>query len=372
MKKLSPFMLVRHVNLQDNDSGAVKTRVTKGAVKLSGSKVITPDEIQAKLAVNTILSSSSLLSKTFESLNPALRQTLIDAYRGVDVSRAATQKAPRNAGRPSKKGIATKLSGKGRTTATPASGKNVARSSLKDWTGAAYVEQITRDLSRATDPLRIGILDLGAWIAGLPDLLVRLNAAQDLVTLFEVNAPVPAGLKKTAKGLAEWFDRHGVKLGRGDIRGLEPHLVFEDFFHVASDIRTNMGLDMIVGLIPVMVAGEVGDTVYWNHFSNVQDGVILISTTDVREFAAEAGRPFEAAVGSMLIGAVLVGLNEHSGYHYETRGCLFDYNEDRSGLANAIRMTGICPACAEVLSAEQRSAAESMLKVLRKMKGRGT
>ncbi|NID05631.1 hypothetical protein HBF26_12090 [Luteibacter jiangsuensis] len=373
MKKISPFMLVRHVSLLDSDSAPIKSIVGTDRRKPAKSKPPLSSEAQAQSTVSTILSSSPLLSKTFESLNPALTQTLASPYRGVGVSKAdtkktATKKAARKAEGASKKKVSAGSSTSEQWVTAAIRKKGAATGSRKNVASAGYVEQITHDLSRADNPLRVGILDLGAWIAGLPDLLVRLNGAQSIVTLFEINAPVPAGLRKTAKGMVEWFARHQVKQSRKQVSDLEPHIVFEEFFHAASDIRAYMGLDMVVGLTPVMVAGESDGSLYWNHFSNVQDGVILISTMDVREFAQNANRPFEAAVGGMLIGAVLVGLNDQLGYHDQTLGCLFDYNEDRSGIVAAIKMARICPECSEVLTEKQQSAAESMLKVLRKMK----
>lgn len=372
MKKISPFMLVRHVNLPDNESAPVKSIAGKRGGKPAKSEIILSPEAQAHGTVNTILSSSPLLFETFESLNPALKQTLINAYRGVSVSKAPVKKASRKIPGASKKKASTRSSTSEQWVTTVIRKKGAAKASRDNVASAGYVEQITRDLSRADNPLRVGILDLGVWIAGLPNLLIRLNAAQNLVTLFEINAPVPAGLRKTAEGMAEWAAQHRATMSRNQISHLEPHMVFEEFFHAASDIRTDIGLDMVVGLTPVMVAGEdEGDgSIYWNHFSNVQERVILISTTDVREFAERANRPFEAAVGGMLIGAILVGLNDQLGYHEETLGCLFDYNEDRSGIVDAIKMARICPECAEALTEKQQSAAESMLKVLRKMKRR--
>jgi len=368
MKKISPFMLVRQVNLLENNPASLNSAAGKGARKLVKSMPVPSAEAQAHSTVRTILSSSPLLSRTFEALNPALKQTLIDAYRGVSVSKAPARTARHKAGGTSKKKAAAKSKATVRWLTTGTSNKNLAKVSGTNVAGATYVEEITRSLSRAVDPLRIGILDLGAWIAGLPNLLVRLNASQELVTLFEVNAPVPSGLRKTAVGTAEWITSHQVKLGRTQRKDLEPHVVFEDFFLAASDIRTSLGLDMVVGLVPVMVAGEDGDSIYWNHFSNVQDRVVLISTTDVREFAKKAGRPFEAAVGGMIIGAILIGFNDRLSYHDETRGCLFDYNEGRSSIVDAIRAAKLCPACAELLTVKQQAATESMLKVLRQMK----
>jgi hypothetical protein len=195
-----------------------------------------------------------------------------------------------------------------------------------------------------------------------------LNAAQEVYTLFELNAPVPAGLRKSSAGLVAWMQGHGVTLSKAQRQSLEPQVIAEEFFLLARDLCSGMGLHAVIGLIPVMIAGEHQDELRWNLFASVNNGMALVSTADLRGFSEAAGRPFEAGVGLLLVGAILVRSNPRLGYHQATRGCVLDYNADRRGLIGAIRAPRLCAECARAMPAAQKAAAEAMLGALRKMK----
>lgn len=363
MKKLSPYMLVRKASISGaNDAPGSTSSAKPPSVPRppKGQQGTNPAETRRR--AGQLRATSPELARTFNKLDSAFRNTLL----------ASCERVP---ALPGKVDGATKRKLKSDTSAT-APDAPLARSSERRQatnkspgvTGSdQYLTQIARELSRMTKVQRIGLLDLGVWIAGLPALMSRLNAAQVPYTLFEINAPVPAGLRKTTEGMDAWMQSHGVQLKKSERAALQPQVIAGDFFTVAHDIRTGMGLDMVVGLIPVMVAGESDEGVYWNHYCSVSDGAALVSTADLREFAATAGRPFEAAVGVLLIGAILVRFNSKLSYH-DNRGCIFDYNEDRVSLIDTIKTLKLCADCAKHMSAEQKGATEAMLAVLRKMK----
>ncbi|BAK77240.1 hypothetical protein NH8B_2426 [Pseudogulbenkiania sp. NH8B] len=93
------------------------------------------------------------------------------------------------------------------------------------------VISFARDLVRQENALRVGIIDMGAWIGGMPKLLERLNAAQPLFSIFEVQAPIPGGLLKTPAWMAQWASEHmHNQLNTDELEAFKPHVVANEFF----------------------------------------------------------------------------------------------------------------------------------------------
>lgn len=76
---------------------------------------------------------------------------------------------------------------------------------------ADLVDAVRRLSLQATTATTVGILDLGAWVSRLPDLLQVLNKAQSRYTFLEIQTPVPSGLIKTKEPLVAWAEK---QLGR--------------------------------------------------------------------------------------------------------------------------------------------------------------
>lgn len=347
MKKMPPYLLVRRAAPDDFGSMPEATPSQSPASPRRGTP---PLAAEADAATRALASIEPQWARSIGALDPAFRKTVLDSCaRSDEVARAARTGTPE----PNEAAEAPRRA--------PSRGGS---------DGREYLETIARTLDQPHEVARIGVLDLGIWIAGLPDLLARLNSAQTAYALFEINAPVPSGLRKTPQGLAQWMRARGIAPTRAERAAFEDHVVDEEFFALARDIGAAMGLGTVVGLVPVMVAGESEDGVYWNHFSTVSEGLALVSTADLREFAARAGRPFEVAVGVLLIGALLVRFDPRLDYHRATRGCVLDYSQDRERLVDAIRALQLCPECIARMDEAQRQAAQAMLAALRKMKRR--
>jgi hypothetical protein len=337
-------MLVRKLDLgaaRKETTMPGKKRVPAPAIEIAlepsrRKKIDLPRDftLSEQAALKSALKSPKL-AEVFTKMNPRFRQTLVTTFR----------EEPRATGRPK------------------------ARSKLKS-AQRSSVATITWELGRTKNVRRVGVLDLGAWIGGLPSLLEMLNAAQTPFTIFEIQAPIPGGMLKTPEGMNEWAEaRLGKPLSMTERSRMERQIVADEFFAAAEDIRTSMGLDLLVGMSPAMVAGIDDGGIYWNHFGSVSGKTILLSTADLRLYAEKAGRPFEAAVGALLVSALLVAVNGNLGYHDDT-GCLFDYNESRVSLIDSLKAMQIEDSCLAVMTAEQRTAALAMLKVLKAMKRR--
>ncbi|MGB5081205.1 MAG: hypothetical protein WBO23_10735 [Burkholderiales bacterium] len=341
MKKPATFTLVRKFDF----GTPVRSRARTGAFPSTGSYAkpkigSVGDSIlnyaQAEQVVLKSVKASPKLTKVFVNLDPQFKKALISSFVTIPAKAA----------------------------------KSRARAKPSVSTG---VISVARELARLEKVRRVGVLDMGAWIGGLPTLIERLNAAQPLFTIFEVQAPIPGGLLKTPAGMAEWAVEHlGKQLSKRERDALERHVIANEFFAAAEDIRTHLGLDFIVGMTPAMVAGVQSDgSIYWNHFSSVFDKTILLSTADLRQFAEDAGRPFEAGVGALLVAALQIAVNRKLGYHEDT-GCIFDYNGMRATLVTTFKQMRIDAQCLHNMTPEQRDAATSMLAVLKRMKRRAT
>jgi hypothetical protein len=336
MKKLPKFTLVRKIDLALPETDPTQPRpptIRKGKLPNSKSPVGETTVLRSAKAEHLIITTireSPGLAKVFASLDPQFQMAYLSSFA------TSTAKAMRPG-----------------TTAP----LDVNHDAVK----------VIRDLARQETVRRVGLLDMGAWIGGLPPLLERLNNAQSFFTIFEIQAPLPGGMLKSPAGMEAWTNSQlGKPLRQKE--PFEPHVIANEYFVAAQDIRKSLGLDFVVGISPAMVAGvEPDGEIFWNHFSAVADKTILLSSADVRQFSREAGRPFEAGVGVLLVASLLIAVNGHLQYHDDT-GCIFDYNGSRVSLANSIRRMRIDGSCLRTMTSDQRDAARQMLATLRRMK----
>ncbi|WP_333978270.1 hypothetical protein [Burkholderia cepacia] len=225
--------------------------------------------------------------------------------------------------------------------------------------------------ARLTHANTVGLLDLGARVSGMPRLIERMNAAQDRLVFLEVQTPVPAGMVKTGSMLVAEFEHElGYSLEDSDVSDLGRNMLVNEFLTFAESVRVVNGLDALVGITPAMLAFREGRNSFWNYFSYGVDCLSVISTYDLRRFASSAGRPFEAAVGMLVVGQIVSTRNDIH-FHRESRGCPLDFNEDREGLVESIRTMRFDDKCLETLDARdvaEAEAARSLVAALRRMK----
>jgi hypothetical protein len=229
--------------------------------------------------------------------------------------------------------------------------------------------RLVKKLVAEKSSVRIGLLDLGAWVSGLPKLLTVLNKAQTRFAFLELQTPVPVGLIKTKIPLTEWAELHlGKKLSAADKRDLTRNMLAEEFYFFAESVRVERGLDFVMGLTSAMIAFLDEGSPCWNFYAAGEGKVALISTFDLREYATEAERPFEAAVGMLVVGQVLATRNDDLDYHRKSRGCMFDFNEKRDSLVKSIKAMRIENVCLEKIKDDgDRKAAIALVNALSKM-----
>lgn len=234
----------------------------------------------------------------------------------------------------------------------------------------AAVVKVADTRARATT---VGIIDLGARVSGLPRMIERMNNAQDRMVFIEVQTPVPAGMIKTGATLVIEFERAlGRPLREDEKQDVVRNMLVNEFMMFAESVRQKNDLDSLVGITPAMLAFHERNDTHWNYFSYGNGASLsVVSTFGLRDYAARAGRPFEAAVGMLIVGQLIAARN-HLVFHPETRGCPLDFNEDRESLVESIRPMRFDAECIKAIEARDRNEAKSareLMNALRRMKG---
>lgn len=241
-----------------------------------------------------------------------------------------------------------------RTFGSPAAERTAAIASLA---------RIVTDLDRQPDVVRVGIWDLDAYVGGLPRLIEALNDAQPAFTFFEVQASIPAGLVSAPEKVVRWATDNAT-IGARARREMGDNVIADDFYRHAERVRVDLTLDYLIGLTPRMVAGEDDDEIFWNHFSSFRDRLILASVYELPKFAAEAERPYEVLVGGVVVAQLSVAIDYPALGFHDNRGCLFDYNEDRTSIVRVAKRPRIEARCFKKIRASYREAVTSMVAAL--------
>lgn len=228
------------------------------------------------------------------------------------------------------------------------------------------LRRVITDLQRGENVVTVGIWDLGAKIGGLSDIIDVINKVQPAFTFFELRAPVPGGLVIQSEVFNQWArKRMGTQISKGEHQKLKNNFMFNDFYEYGSVVREQIGVKYLVAITQHMVAWEDKEDIYWNYFTASDKQVILVSAYNMREYAAQAGRPLEAAMAGIIIAQLMEELNQKSLFHEENRGCLFDFNAERDTIVESIRRFQIEEACMGLIDESYRDAVEKMIKVLR-------
>ncbi|MEN3331944.1 MAG: hypothetical protein V7641_1309 [Blastocatellia bacterium] len=231
---------------------------------------------------------------------------------------------------------------------------------------AAKLRRVVTDLQRSEKVVTVAIWDLDAQVGGLSAVIDTINKAQSAFTFFDLRAPVPAGLVIHADLFSQWArKRLGKRFSKTGQQDFQHNFMFSDFYPHAHIVRQQIGVDYLVGITPYMVAWEEGDDVHWDYFSTAEKRVILVSAYHMREYAAQANRPFEAAMAGVIISQLLVIMNKRLSFHEENRGCLFDFNDDRDSIVESLRKGIIEEHCLSLIDEKYRDAAQKVVNALK-------
>jgi hypothetical protein len=158
-------------------------------------------------------------------------------------------------------------------------------------------------------------------------------------------------------------EMQGIKISRSAKMEISRNIIADEFFRFAERMRVDLGLDYLIGITPAMIAGSDHGEVFWNHFSIGAGKMILLSTADLRELASRAERPYEIAIGNLLVRQLIQMLSPKIDCH-EDRGCLFDCDANRGGVIDNIKKPMIEKACLEKIPAPIRQSAQSLIAAL--------
>jgi hypothetical protein len=315
-KPISPYTLVRRTPSADESSGASSSFVESSLRKMTGG-----------------------LADQFAKLHPDLKRSLARSVVDYSVPTSKT----------------TKQSGTSEQEITKS--KRVTE----------RAGRLIKSLVESPDVVSVGILDLGAWLSGLPVLLEVLNKAQAVFRFVEIQAPVPSGLLKASNVIELWAAQHlGRSLKKTEKAQLEGNVISDDFFRVSEDIRKGLHIDFVVGVCAAKIACSQHDSVDWNLFATHSDHSLLISVADLRGYAAKAKRPFEAALGSVVVSQLLVAIEPNLFYHDDS-GCLFDFNEDRKSIVRGLKLMMIEDSCLQQINEKYRTSVMSLVAAIRSM-----
>jgi hypothetical protein len=231
--------------------------------------------------------------------------------------------------------------------------------------GAVKVQSMR---SSSNGRIRIGVSDLDACAGALPLLLSTLESAQDRFSFFSVEAALQTGLTFPGRHVAqEWLaSTHTAMPDSAAATNVSSQRIFK----AAKPVLKSLPVEWLVLIVRSMISDVSGTEPTHNLFSTTSGKIALVSTFGLRDYAAKAGRPFEAAVFQSVLSTILAMMVPKVGYMEETTGSIFDYCEKRADIVRSIRNPHIDPDNRKVIPARLLGPAEKLLGALGAYEGR--
>ena len=191
---------------------------------------------------------------------------------------------------------------------------------------------------------RIGIWDIDVYAGFLFRVLERLNESQRLFGFIRIEATVPMGLTLSGDRTRRLVADRGGDFHDPDISS---NVFAPDVLEASKPMRKSLDIDVLACIVSPLIMDYVDledekSRLGWNFFSSARKGAIVVSAYDLRAYAADAGRPFEAALTAVIVASALCSVFSRVEYHPETRGCLLDYCENRGDIVVMLRKPVIC------------------------------
>ena len=179
---------------------------------------------------------------------------------------------------------------------------------------------------------RIGIWDLDASAGSLPHVLDAIEDAQTYFSFYCVEAAFQLGLTSPGDHVAvDWKQRTGGSMSRAEAA---MNVSAGPIFAAAKPVLAALPIDWLVVVVKSMIADSDDPNPWYNLFATTRGRIVLLSTFDLREYAAEAGRPFEAAVVGAALSMVLQTMVRSI---RQIPGTIFDFCENRHDVVKIIR-----------------------------------
>jgi hypothetical protein len=223
-------------------------------------------------------------------------------------------------------------------------------------------------IAASPDKVRVGIWDLDASAGALPTLLDRIDEAQPRFSFNSVEAPFPSGLTVPGIGAMEdWREYTGKVM---DPHAAQFNVAARPIFTAAAPVLEKLPIEWLIVVVKSMIADSSDPKDSWyNLFSTTSGNIVLISAFEVREYAAEARRSFEAGVFGMVLSGLLSAMIPGIKYQKKSTGSIFDFCEQRADIVKSFRKPQIDPENRARIPQELLGPVDTMLEVLTRYKG---
>lgn len=209
----------------------------------------------------------------------------------------------------------------------------------------------------------IGVADLDVFAGYLPDVLSTINNAQRTFQFQKVIIPIPSGLSISGARTNQIVKSQGQRISKV---ALASNVYAPDLYGAVRPVVTNLGYDALGLLVSRMIMDEVEPgKLGWNLCWSAEKRVFVASAYEVPRYAVMAQRTVEACVANLTIAAAFATIFSKVECHDETRGCVFDYCEERDDMVVGFRKMSIC---AESLALFPEWARADVKKVVRAIK----
>jgi hypothetical protein len=166
----------------------------------------------------------------------------------------------------------------------------------------------------------VAIVDLDIKAGFLPELLERANAAQNYYRFRLEVLPAPSGYVHPRLKGAE---------------GPQAYLpALKDFLSRSFE---KLAVDFACFLTRYEIAIAKNDCNYFLASPGNKNPYDLVSASGLRAYAEEADISFAAALLRLCLSSIISGDKWKIAYHDETRGCLFDFDNDRDDIVEMLK-----------------------------------
>lgn len=201
--------------------------------------------------------------------------------------------------------------------------------------------------------LRIGVVDGNTYASRLRDVFEHLNLSQSAFNFTQVIVPLRRELLVSGIRTKKFASKLGLPLTKAELAN---NVYAPDLLDALKPVHSKLGFDALgVIVASMLIDGEKRSDIEANLFSTSRGRLFAASAFDLREYSAVARRPFELSLAVVAIAQALQAIFKNVQSHDETRGCLFDYCEDRDDLIRGLQKISICAESLAQIPAARRS-----------------
>jgi hypothetical protein len=208
---------------------------------------------------------------------------------------------------------------------------------------------------------RVGVWDIDVHAGFLHYVLDAINEAQEFLLFRQIDAVVPTALTLSGDRNKQIMRDAGVRFN-----DIEDNTWAPDLYKIARPVLKQLPIDLLAVTVTPMIMEyeDDGETLGWNFFSTSKGKIILVSSFGLRTYATAANRTPEACLAFLVLSATLSQINSKP-EHDDTRGCLFDFCNNRDEIVASFRSMNICDECGTKWSPKRLAEIRKMLAAVR-------